>query len=74
MNFYTIEQVETAINHWRQTQASGEDAALCPRARVLADVYGLMIYHRAVNVAANTLTPDQNDAMNVGLAQIELPL
>src|SRR5471032_785640 len=74
MNQYTIDQIETAINYWREHQASGDDAALCPRARALADVYGLMIYHRANKVAANTLTAEQNDALNLALSQASLPL
>lgn len=74
MNQYTIDQIETAINYWREHEASGDDAALCPRARTLADVYGLMIYRRANKVAANTLTPEQNDALNLALSQAVLPL
>ena len=74
MNQYTIDQIETAINYWRNHQASGDDAALCPRARALADVYGLMIYQRVTKVAANKLTPEQNDALNLALSQAALPL
>src|SRR5260370_9761427 len=67
MNTYTINQIEDAINYWREHQASGEDAALCPRARVLADVYGLMIYHRMETVLANALSPEQNESLNLAL-------
>lgn len=70
MTTYTIEQVETAINYSRQCHASGEDAALCANARVLADIYGLMIYSHALSVFAETFTVEQTHAMTVGLDPI----
>lgn len=73
MNIYTINQIENAINYWREHQASGDDAALCPSARALADVYGLMIYQQAETVVASTLTSEQNEAMNLALNQLSLP-
>ncbi|KQR76969.1 hypothetical protein ASG35_11840 [Burkholderia sp. Leaf177] len=69
MTVYTIEQVEAAINYWRVHDATGEDAALCASARVLADVYGLMIYHHASSVSAGTFTAEQLRAVEVGLTQ-----
>jgi hypothetical protein len=74
MNTYTIGQIEDAINYWRDHQASGEDAALCPRARVFADIYGLMIFHRMEVVPANKLTAAQNESMSLALSQLPLPL
>ena len=47
MSTFTITEIEQAINVWRNRQPSGEDAALCPQARRLADIYGEMIYTRA---------------------------
>ncbi|SAL45816.1 hypothetical protein AWB64_04834 [Caballeronia sordidicola] len=74
MNTYTIGQIEDAINYWREHQASGEDAALCPRARVLADIYGAMIYNREETVLANTLSPAQNESLSLALNQQPLGL
>jgi len=74
MSTYTIGQIENAINYWREHQASGEDAPLCPRARVLADIYGAMIYQRAETVSANALSPAQNEALNLALSQLPLSL
>lgn len=71
---YTISELETAINYWRERQASGEDSALCYRARVLADAYGLLIFNGANSVDARELSPDQNEALSLALSQGELPL
>ncbi|WP_309789613.1 DUF3717 domain-containing protein [Caballeronia sp. LZ019] len=46
MDEYTIVDIENAINYWRSRQAATDDFAVCPRARVLADAYGAMIYHQ----------------------------
>jgi hypothetical protein len=72
--FYSIADFERAINYWRERQSSGEDFAVCPRARVLADVYGWMIWHQAGRVPAHTLSPAQNEALNLALSQSELSL
>ena len=72
MNIYTLAEFERANNYWRERQASGEDAARCPRARVLADVYGAMIYNTVNEVDARVLSADQNDALNLALAQRDL--
>jgi hypothetical protein len=74
MSNYELHQVEEAINYWRGRQQAGDDAALCPRARVLADVYGRLIFERADHVDARSLSPAQNEALNLALAQGELPL
>lgn len=66
-SIFTIAQIEQGINYWRNREASGTDAALCPSARVLADVYGLMICDRAETVDAGTLSAAQLDALNAAL-------
>jgi hypothetical protein len=65
MGTITITQIEEAINIWRTRQPSGDDASLCLEARVLADIYGWMIYVRAGVVDAATLTPEQTAAISV---------
>jgi hypothetical protein len=72
MNEYTITDIENAINYWRSRQAATDDFAVCPRARVLADVYGTMIYHQRERVEARSLTAEQNEAIGLALAQKEL--
>ncbi|WP_244808676.1 DUF3717 domain-containing protein [Caballeronia zhejiangensis] len=72
MNEDTITEIESAINYWRSRQAATDDFAVCPRARVLADVYGTMIYQRRERVEARTLTAEQNEAIALALAQKEL--
>jgi len=55
----TIAEIEQAINYWCALESRGQGAALCARARPLADVYGLMIYERAnvrTGVAAHART------------------
>ena len=72
MNEHTITDIENAINYWRSRQAATDDYAVCPRARVLADVYGTTIYHRRERVEARNLTREQNEALGLALAQKEL--
>ncbi|WP_250490953.1 DUF3717 domain-containing protein [Caballeronia sp. INML2] len=72
MNEYTVTDIENAINYWRSRQAATDDFAVCPRAGVLADVYGTMIYHRRERVEARHLTAEQNEAIGLALAQKEL--
>lgn len=74
MNFYSIADIENAINYWRDRQASGDNFAVCSRARVLADVYGSMIFFGSDRVEAKSLTPDQNEALSLALAQRELSI
>ncbi|WP_045463965.1 DUF3717 domain-containing protein [Caballeronia cordobensis] len=71
---YSITDVEQAINYWRARQASTDDFSICPRGRVLADVYGSMIFYRQEAVEPRTLTAEQNEALSLALAQRELPL
>lgn len=72
MNEYSITDIENAINHWRSRQAATDDFAVCPRARVLADAYGAMIFHRLERIEARNLTPEQYEAIGLALAQKEL--
>ncbi|RZF25897.1 DUF3717 domain-containing protein [Paraburkholderia sp. UYCP14C] len=74
MPSFTIAEIEQAINVWRNRQASGEDAALCPKARHLADIYGEMIYAHAATIDVSSLTAEQVDAVSTALYQQELPL
>jgi hypothetical protein len=74
MPTFTITEIEQAINVWRNSQPSGEDAVLCPQARRLADIYGEMIYTRATVVDVASLTAEQVQAVTTALYQQERPL
>ena len=41
-----ITDIESAINWWRQLQPSLDGITACAEVRALAEVYGLMVYHR----------------------------
>ncbi|MFM0732716.1 DUF3717 domain-containing protein [Paraburkholderia sediminicola] len=72
--FLTVAEIEQAINYWCARQASGEDGALCRKARLLADIYGQMIYERMQVIDVSRLSAEQVDAVNIALNQRELPL
>lgn len=65
----TIAQIECAINHWRERRpsADADNPVLCAEARVLADVYGLMIYRGEQSVERSSLTPQQRVALAAAL-------
>ena len=52
----SVQQVEAAINHWRErAPARGNEGALSPEVNLLATVYALMIYRGAARVDLTTL-------------------
>ena len=52
----SVQQVEAAINHWRErAPAHGSEGALAPEVNLLATVYALMIYRGAAKVDLDTL-------------------
>jgi hypothetical protein len=56
----TIEQIENAINIWRNRHPSTDaNPALCLPARALANVYGQMIYERQTEIAFDMLDDEQ---------------
>lgn len=63
----SIAEIEGAINVWRNRSPApiGPDEllVLCPEARVLADVYGVMIVTRAKSVPRSSLTERQAAAI-----------
>ncbi|MFL9876466.1 DUF3717 domain-containing protein [Paraburkholderia megapolitana] len=55
-----ISRIEEAINVWRdRTPGDSQYFALCREARVLADVYGLMIVSGQDAIEADRLSPEQ---------------
>ncbi|MCA7889663.1 DUF3717 domain-containing protein [Burkholderia contaminans] len=65
---YTISEMETAINFWRERDQAGTDAALCARARALAKPYTLMFLAKRTSIDEAELTPNElaalQDALN----------
>ncbi|MBG0880361.1 DUF3717 domain-containing protein [Burkholderia sp. 9775_39] len=63
----SIGEIEVAINVWRNRSPAptGPDEllVLCAEARVLADVYGVMIVNRSSSVPRSSLTPKQAAAL-----------
>ena len=54
----TLSELEQAINYWRRMRPSqGEERALSAEVNALADVYALMIFHRAVTFPLDDLAP-----------------
>ncbi|WP_246089417.1 DUF3717 domain-containing protein [Paraburkholderia guartelaensis] len=73
LDTFAIAEIEQAINYWRARQIAGEDCALWAEVRLLADVYGLMIFRRANSIEASKLDDDLLDVIGVALNQRELP-
>ncbi|KUY49068.1 DUF3717 domain-containing protein [Burkholderia sp. RF2-non_BP3] len=63
----SIVEIEVAINVWRNRSPAptglDELIVLCAEARVLADVYGVMIVTRATSVPRSSLTAKQAAAL-----------
>lgn len=63
----SIAEIEVAINVWRNRSPAptGPDEllVLCAEARVLADVYGIMIVNRSSSVPRSSLTEKQAAAL-----------
>lgn len=50
-----IDDLEAALNHWRQRRPASGSAALAPEVAALAEVYGRMTYRRQHEIDAATL-------------------
>ncbi|RCX09156.1 DUF3717 domain-containing protein [Extensimonas vulgaris] len=57
-----ITDIEAAINHWRVRAPAGEDGALAPQTRALAEVYAGMVYRHAEEVDECALSPQAHAA------------
>ena len=53
-----ITDIEAAINHWRGVKPSPDGITLAPELRALAEVYALMVYHRAEEADERGFTAD----------------
>jgi hypothetical protein len=66
MTTITITQLEETINHWRTAQTN-TDAVHTRQARVLADLYGQMIFEHRTTVTEADLTEAQREAIRAAL-------
>ena len=57
MDSIHINDIEAAINHWRQKNPSSDGVTLPAELRALAEVYALMIYHHEDEVAVLGFPP-----------------
>jgi len=56
MLFFTIQDLEAAINYWRsQSPALGEELCLCPEATALAKPYALMIMQASQRIPVDVM-------------------
>jgi hypothetical protein len=70
----TVQQLEAAINHWRERRpARGSEFALAPEVNLLARIYALMIFRRAVTLDTDTLAPDARQLLHDWHAQHNHP-
>ena len=65
MPHVSIAQIEDSINVWRNRSPVQDDSscALCFEARILADVYGQMIFDGHDDIDTDRLTDDQRAAL-----------
>lgn len=61
----SIAEVEAAINVWRERKPAdhGSGLSISPEVRVLADIYGEMIFSKQTDVAVSALTERQLSAL-----------
>lgn len=63
-NLISIEQIEAAINAWRDRRPSTTgEARLCREARLLAEPYAYMIMNRIDQIAVSDLSAGQVAAL-----------
>ncbi|MBO1859271.1 DUF3717 domain-containing protein [Burkholderia cenocepacia] len=67
---FTLNDLETAINHWRDRYPSDDGMTVCRQARILVEPYTLMFLEKRERVAVSELTADQVDAVRGALAAL----
>ncbi len=58
----SINQLEAAINYWRQQLPAQGDAVLCAQAAALSKPYALLILHHQRSIALEQLEPAARQA------------
>jgi hypothetical protein len=68
MSFISIQEIESAINYWRdRSPSSGESLVLCSEAACLAKPYALMIIQSLQRISFETLGEAERSALQVYL-------
>lgn len=68
MSFISIQEIESAINYWRdRSPSSGESLVLCSEATCLAKPYALMIIQSSQRISFETLGEAERSALQVYL-------
>lgn len=62
MSLIYITDIEAAINYWRARSPSPDGVTLAAELRALAEIYALMVFHRADEVDEARLTPQARSA------------
>jgi hypothetical protein len=64
MLYITIQELEAAINYWRnQSPAKGDELSLCAEASALAKAYALMIIQGAQRIPMDVLDESARSAI-----------
>lgn len=70
MLFVTIQELEAAINYWRELSPSkGDELVLCEEAAALAKPYALMILQESQRIPTETLSEKARVAIQIYLTQ-----
>lgn len=60
MHILTVSEIEDAINFWLKREGTArKDGSIGIEARVLADIYGLMIYNKETTVSSDSFNRTQ---------------
>ncbi len=57
-----ITDIEAAINWWRERSPSPDGISACPEVRALAEIYGLMVWHRETLADERSMPKKARDA------------
>lgn len=68
---YSLEDIGNAIDYWLAHEQA-EPLSIGANARVLADIYGVMLYQRRTRVATTQLSEKQINALTIALHQLPL--
>jgi hypothetical protein len=64
MSFISIQEIESAINYWRdRSPSSGESLVLCSEASCLAKPYALMIIQSSQRIPLEVLSESERLAL-----------
>lgn len=71
---YTIQQIEQALNYWRDAEGPHDGVSLGKQASKLAAVYGSMIIEHSDNIVVAAMDDEVAQAIDFALRQQPLAL